>query len=113
MKSVSFSDSGLDGDIIFRDRTYFVFLICFLVCVVKLQAHAKVQAESSFPNSLVTRVLSLPPSYFTLSAVTMFFYVMRIEDWSNSKRFRTFRALHWKRDVSKEPFQFVLEKSYR
>ena len=29
------------------------------------------------PNTLVPWVLSLPPLYFTLSAVTMFFYVMR------------------------------------
>ena len=33
-----------------------------------------------------------------------------IEDWLNLTCFRTFTALHWKRDVSKEPFQFILQK---
>ena len=36
-----------------------------------------------------------------------------IEDCLNLTCFRTFTALHWKRDVSKEPFQFILETSYR
>ena len=36
-----------------------------------------------------------------------------IEDcFVNLTSFRTFTALHWKRDVSKEPFQFILETSY-
>ena len=33
-----------------------------------------------------------------------------IEDWLKLTCFRTFTALHWKRDVSKEPFQFILPK---
>ena len=33
-----------------------------------------------------------------------------IEDWLNLTCFRTFTALHWKREVSKEPFQFILER---
>ena len=57
---------------------------------------------------LVPRVLSLPPFYFTSSAVTMFFYVMRrVADWLNLTCFLTFTALHWKRNVSKDPFQFI------
>ena len=37
-----------------------------------------------------------------------------IEDWLNLTCFRTFTALHWwKKHVTKEPFQFILETSYR
>ena len=35
------------------------------------------------------------------------------EDWLNLKCFRTFTVLHRKRDVRKEPLQFILETSYR
>ena len=35
-----------------------------------------------------------------------------IEDCLNLTCFPTFIALHWKRDVSKERFQFILETSY-
>ena len=33
-----------------------------------------------------------------------------IEDWLNLTCFRTLTALHWKREVSKEPFQFILQR---
>ena len=36
-----------------------------------------------------------------------------LEDWLNLTCFRTLNALHWKRYVSKEPFQIILETSYR
>ena len=104
---------------IFRDRKYLVF--CFLGFVVKLQAREGCEGRGRVFHYLTA---SLPGSshfllpIFTPSAFTMFFYVTRkvkhsIEDWLNLKWFRSFTALHWKRDVSKEPFQFILEASYR
>ena len=58
-------------------------------------------AESAFPNGLIPRVLSLPPFYFTSSAVTMLSHVIRsknsIEDWLNLTCFRTFTVRYWKK----------------
>ena len=36
-----------------------------------------------------------------------------LEGCLNLTCFRTFTALYWKRDVSKKPFQFILETGYR
>ena len=64
-----------------------------------------------FPNSLVSRVLSLPPFNFSSSGRYDVFLCNEesknsIEDWLNLTFYRTFTVFHWKRDVSKEPFQF-------
>ena len=71
-----------------------------------------------FPNSLVSRVLSLPPFYFSSSSRYYVFLCNEesknsIEDWLNLTFYRTFTVFHWKRDASKEPFQFILETCYR
>ena len=71
-----------------------------------------------FPNSLVSRVLSLPPFYFSSSGRYYIFLCNEesknsIEDWLNLTFYRTFTVFHWKRDASKEPFQFILETCYR
>ena len=64
-----------------------------------------------FPNSFVPSVLSLPPFYYLVYRYDVFLCNEEsknsIEDWLNLTCFRTFTALHWKRDVSKEPFQFI------
>ena len=66
---------------------------------------------------------SLPGSQGPLSSSFPFYLVHRYDDFlcnEESKTsiedltcFGTFTALHWKRDVSKEPFQFILETSYQ
>ena len=71
-----------------------------------------------FPNSLFSRVLSLPPFYFSSSGRYYVFLCNEesknsIEDWLNLTFYRTFTVFHWKRDASKEPFQFILETCYR
>ena len=67
-----------------------------------------------FPNSFVPSVLSLPPFYYLVYRYDVFLCNEEsknsIEDWLNLTCFRTFTALHWKREVSKEPFQFILER---
>ena len=67
-----------------------------------------------FPNSFVPSVLSLPPFYYLVYSYDVFLCNEEsknsIEDWLNLTCFRTFTALHWKRDVSKEPFLFILER---
>ena len=66
----------------------------------------------------VSRVLSLPPFYFSSSSRYYVFLCNEesknsIEDWLNLTFYRTFTVFHWKRDASKEPFQFILETCYR
>ena len=66
---------------------------------------------------------SLPRSHGPLSSSFLFYLVHRYdvflcnEESKNSIEdltcFRTFTALHWKGDVSKEPFQFILETCYQ
>ena len=67
-----------------------------------------------FPNSLVPSVLSLSPFYYLVYRYDVFLgneeSKNSIEDWLNLTCFRTLTALHWKREVSKEPFQFILER---
>ena len=78
-------------------------------------------SERSLPSSLLNQVCLVPR---VLSSSSFLFYLVhRYDDFlcnEESKTsvedltcFRTFTALHWKRDVSKEPFQLILKTSYQ
>ena len=67
-----------------------------------------------FPNSFVPSVLSLPLFYYLVYRYDVFLCNEEsknsIEDWLNLTCFRTFTALHWKREVSKKQFHFFSER---
>ena len=78
-------------------------------------------SERSLPSSLLNQVCLVPR---VLSSSSFLFYLVhRYDDFlcnEESKTsvedltcYRTFTALHWKRDVSKEPFQLILKTSYQ
>ena len=62
-------------DSIFRDRTYLV--LCSSAWIYEALFVSFRTTESAISCQPLSQVLSLPPCYFTSSAVIMFFYVMR------------------------------------
>ena len=69
-----------------------------------------------FPNSFIPKVLSLPPFYFTSSAVTMLSHVIRskntIEDWLNLPCFRTFTVLYWEKTWVENHFSLFWKRVF-
>ena len=73
--------------------------------------------ESAISCHPLSQVLSLPPWFYLVRRYDVFLSNEEgknsTEDWLNLTCFRTFTVLHRKRDVRKEPLQFILETSYR